>query len=80
MRRHLHVLLVVATLFVFHKAEEKVSYEGYKLMRLYPTTREHVELISQFEAKDPSVRLNLYISAFIIDKLFFRGSKFNRNM
>lgn len=35
--------------------EEKVSYEGYKLLRLYPTSQEQIEFVHELEDKDREV-------------------------
>lgn len=50
----LFIVAVLYTVAVSSK-EEKVSYEGYKLLRLYPTSQEQIEFVHDLEDKDREV-------------------------
>ena len=53
---NLKSILIVAILAMSYVSCEKVSFEGYKMLRVIPTTQKQIELINELQ-HNPDVKL-----------------------
>jgi len=74
------LVYICASSLIIQSTAEKVSYDGYKLIRVFPTTSEQIKFIHELESHDFQVNYQTIFLYLLLRPYIFYPHFLNKNI